>query len=267
MEPTLKFCSTFYLQYAMTSHDKPSAIIFRLGSLVRHISLPEFGATLSLYTEEFMSTENFFRLHQQIYYFPSYCWTNLTASTTPYNASRSKVTSLSPALQYLHALLAHTLTSRRESTSVVSTTDAYCLWSMATGHIFDLAYFIALAFRHQTDRHRKCPICLGPYVTRLARHFGLLNTPEQSSTLTLVSQMSPQGISTMIHMRMIERLRGVDPPQYRLLHSDSQNDPKDFTDDIPLHHDDPPHPPSSSHRPVSFASILTDLFERFTRFE
>ena len=32
------------------------------------------------------------------------------------------------------------------STGVVNTTDEYYLWSMATGYIFDLAYFIALAF-------------------------------------------------------------------------------------------------------------------------
>ncbi|KAH1106902.1 hypothetical protein J1N35_010670 [Gossypium stocksii] len=79
--------------------------------------------------------------------------------------------------------------------------------------------------------------------------------------------MSPQGISTIVHMKIIERLRGVDSPQYRLLHSDSQNDLEDFTDDVPLHHEDPPHSPPSSHCPVSFAATLTDLSERFTCFE
>ncbi|PPS05597.1 hypothetical protein GOBAR_AA15050 [Gossypium barbadense] len=153
----------------MSSHDKYGTITFRLGGLVRDMSVPAFGAALDISTDEFMG-----------------------------------VTSLSPALRYIHALLAHALTGRRESTGVVSTTDAYYLWSMATGHIFDLAYFIALVFHHQTDHHRKGPIFLGPYETRLARHFGLLDKIEQSSTLTLIGQMSPQGISSMIHMRMIK---------------------------------------------------------------
>ncbi|PPR99097.1 hypothetical protein GOBAR_AA21571 [Gossypium barbadense] len=188
---TLEFCSTFYLQRVMSTHDEHGTITFRVGGLVRHMSVFEFGAALGIYTDEFMGTDNFLHLHRHIHYSPSCCWTDLTASQIPYDASRSKVTSLSPALRYIYALLAHTLIGRRESTGVVSTTPVFYLWSMETDHIFDLAYFIALTFRHQTDRHRKGPICLGPYVTRLARHFGLLDTPEQSLTLTLISQMSP----------------------------------------------------------------------------
>ncbi|KAK5775597.1 hypothetical protein PVK06_043503 [Gossypium arboreum] len=180
---------------------------------VRHLSVPEFGAALGIYTDKFIGVDNFLHLYRHIHHSPSCCWTDLTASQIHYDATRSKATSLSPALWYIHALLAHTLTGSRESTGVVSTTDAYYIWSMATGHIFDFAYFIALNFLHQTDRHRKGPICLGPYVTRLAQHFGLFDTPKMLSTLTLVGQISPQGILSMIHMRMIERLRGVDPPQ------------------------------------------------------
>ncbi|PPS04450.1 hypothetical protein GOBAR_AA16221 [Gossypium barbadense] len=44
--------------------------------------------------------------------------------------------------------------------------------------------------------------------------------------------MSPQGISSMLHMRMIECRRGFDPPQYRLARGTDQDDPKDITDDI-----------------------------------
>ncbi|KAK5771030.1 hypothetical protein PVK06_047203 [Gossypium arboreum] len=243
-ELTLEFCTTFHLQHVMNTHDEAGTIILKLGGLVRHMSVPEFGATLGLYEEEFMTSENFLQLHRHIHYSPSYCWTNLTESTIPYNASRSKVTSLPLALCYIHAILAHTLTGRRKITGIVSTTDAYFLWSMATGLVFDLAYFIALAFRHQTDHHKRGPICLGPYVTHLARHFGLFDTPEMSSTLTLVGQMSPQGISSMIHMRMIERSRGFDPPQYRLDQSDDQEEPEDITNNVPPLHEDPP-PPSS----------------------
>ncbi|PPR99377.1 hypothetical protein GOBAR_AA21289 [Gossypium barbadense] len=87
------------------------------------------------------------------------------------------------------------LGGRRESTRVVNTHEAYFLWSMANGHVFDLAYFIALAISHQTEWHRKGVISIGPYVTHLAQYFGLLNMASQASSLTLIGQMSPQGIS------------------------------------------------------------------------
>ncbi|PPS07046.1 hypothetical protein GOBAR_AA13597 [Gossypium barbadense] len=79
-----------------------------------------------------------------------------------------------------------------------------------------LAYFIALALHHQME-HRRGVISIRPYVTRLARHFGLLNISAQSSSLTLISRMSPQGISSMLSMRMIEKRRGTYPLQYRLI--------------------------------------------------
>ncbi|KAH1045930.1 hypothetical protein J1N35_036714 [Gossypium stocksii] len=81
---------------------------------------------------------------------------------------------------------------------------------------------------------------MGPYVTCLARHFGLFNTTAQSSSLTLIGQMSPQGIQSMLHMRMIERRRRTDPPQFYLAQSTGQEDPEDITDDVPPSHKEPP---------------------------
>ncbi|PPS14579.1 hypothetical protein GOBAR_AA06002 [Gossypium barbadense] len=67
---------------------------------------------------------------------------------------------------YLHAILAHTITGRQESTGIVNIHDAYFLWCMSYEHVIDLAYFIALVIQHQTERHRKglsplAPMLLG----------------------------------------------------------------------------------------------------------
>ncbi|PPS10368.1 hypothetical protein GOBAR_AA10295 [Gossypium barbadense] len=105
-------------------------------------------------------------------------------------------------------------------------------------HVNDLAYFIALAILHQTERHRRGVISIGPYVTRLARHFGLLNTAAQSSSFTLIGQMSTQSISSMLSMRMIEKRRGTYPPQYRIVQSTEEEDPEDITDDVPPRHEE-----------------------------
>ncbi|KAH1081562.1 hypothetical protein J1N35_021323 [Gossypium stocksii] len=211
-ELTLESYSTFTLQHVMMTHDERGTVTFRLGGLVRYMSVFEFGIALGLYIDEFMSAKNFLRLHQRIYYLPSNCWVDLTASMTPYDVIHSKATSLPPNLQYIHALLAHILTSRGESTA--------------------------------PHRH-----------------------PEQSSTLALAGQMSLQGISSMTHMRMIERLHGVDPSQYQLFDSKSKNEPVDFTNDVPFLHEDPPHPSPSSHRPISSAATLVDLSKRFNHFK
>ncbi|PPR83948.1 hypothetical protein GOBAR_AA36765 [Gossypium barbadense] len=56
-------------------------------------------------------------------------WGLAPASAT-YDPSRSKASTLSPFLRYLHAILARTLTGRRESTSVITTHDTYFIWSM-----------------------------------------------------------------------------------------------------------------------------------------
>ncbi|KAK5775628.1 hypothetical protein PVK06_043541 [Gossypium arboreum] len=119
LELTLEFCTTFHLQYVMNTHDEA----------MRHMSVPEFGIVLGIYIDEFISVGNFLQLNRHIHYSPSYCWIDLTASQIRYDMSRSKASALAPALRYLHALLAHTLTGRRESIGVINTHDAYFLWS------------------------------------------------------------------------------------------------------------------------------------------
>ncbi|KAH1123009.1 hypothetical protein J1N35_006169 [Gossypium stocksii] len=193
--PTLKSDSR-----SSNSRRTPKRIYFRYyvhdlseseGGLVRQLSVPEFGTALGLYTEQFLEEENLFELHRHIHVPPINCWCPLVPGQPTYDPSRSKATNLIPSLQYLHALLAHTLTGRHESIGVVSTYDAYFLWSMAYIHVIDLAYFIAYAIQHQTERHRRGVFSIGPYVTRLACHFGLLNTTAQAYSYTLIGQMSP----------------------------------------------------------------------------
>ncbi|PPS15201.1 hypothetical protein GOBAR_AA05369 [Gossypium barbadense] len=89
--------------------------------------------------------------------------------------------------------------------------------------------------QHQTEWHRKGVISIGLYVTRLARHFELLNTATQESSLTLIGQMSPQAISSMLSMRMIATRRGTYPPQYRLAQFSEEEAYEDIPDDVPPH--------------------------------
>ncbi|PPS02688.1 hypothetical protein GOBAR_AA17974 [Gossypium barbadense] len=203
----------------MAEHDDPGTVQFCLGSLVLQLSVPEFGATLGLYTNEFMEADHFPHLYCHIHRSPSSCWIGLMPTTGIYDPSRSKALALALALRYLHAFLAHTLTGRRESTGVVNTHDAYFLW-MA-----------------------------------------------QSSSLTLISQVSQKGIQSMLHMRMIERRRGFEPLQYRLARATDEDDAEDIPDDIPAFQEDPPSQPPLSHRQVHAAASLSDVSDHLHRFE
>ncbi|PPS11481.1 hypothetical protein GOBAR_AA09161 [Gossypium barbadense] len=70
--------------------DDPGTIQFHLGGLVHQLNVPEFGIALNA----------------------------LAPGAASYNPSRSKASALPPSLRYLHAILAHTLTRRRESTGI-----------------------------------------------------------------------------------------------------------------------------------------------------
>ncbi|PPR85633.1 hypothetical protein GOBAR_AA35058 [Gossypium barbadense] len=99
---------------------------------------------------------------------------------------------------------------------------------MTHGHVFDLAYFIALAIHHKIERHRKGVISIGLYVTRLAQYFNLLNTTAQASFLTLIAE---------------------------------QEDLEDITDDVPPPHEDPPSQTPPIHCPVHAAISIFDISE------
>ncbi|KAK5772887.1 hypothetical protein PVK06_049189 [Gossypium arboreum] len=246
LELTLELCSTFHLQVVMMNNDDPGTIHFRLGGLVRAMSVPEFGVALGLYTDDFMEEEDMNTLPRNIHISPSLCWKALAPLSSTYDPSRSKASALPPSLRYLHAILVYTLNGRRESTGFVNTHDAYYIWCMANVH-------------EGSDLHR-------PYVTRLARHFGLLNTVAQSSALTLIGQMSLQGITTMLHMRMIECQRGTGPPQYRLSHAIDEEDLVDIPDDVPPQYEEPSTAPPRE-RPVHAATSLSHLSDRLAHFE
>ncbi|PPR95164.1 hypothetical protein GOBAR_AA25505 [Gossypium barbadense] len=147
LELTMELCSTFHLQIVMTRYNDPGMVQFSLGRLICQLSVPEFGAAVGLYTEEFQEENELHALSRHIHFSPSKCWHTFSPSTASYNPSYSKASFLPLSRRYLHAILAHTITERRESTGIVNTHNVYFLWCMSQGHVIDLAYFIALVIR------------------------------------------------------------------------------------------------------------------------
>ncbi|PPS00207.1 hypothetical protein GOBAR_AA20453 [Gossypium barbadense] len=86
-------------QTVMTNYDDPGTVQFRLGRLIRQLSIPEFGAALGLYTEEFKEENELHALSRHIHFSPSKCWHTLALGTASYNPSRFKASVLPPSLR------------------------------------------------------------------------------------------------------------------------------------------------------------------------
>ena len=108
---------------------------------------------------------------------------------------------------------------------------SYGVWQMGTSSTLPTLLPSPFATRRSD---RRGVISIRPYVNRLAQHFGLLNTAAQSSSLTFIGQMSPQGISSMLSMRMIEKWCGTYPLQYHLAQSTEEEDLQDITCNSPV---------------------------------
>ncbi|PPS20459.1 hypothetical protein GOBAR_AA00111 [Gossypium barbadense] len=117
-QPLIVGCCIDWATTMMMNYDDPDTNQFFLGGLVRQLNVLEFGTTLGLYTEKFKEKNDLHALNRRIYRYPSRCWDALVPYRATYNPSRSKASALPPSLRYLHAILAHTITGRRESTSV-----------------------------------------------------------------------------------------------------------------------------------------------------
>ncbi|PPR89795.1 hypothetical protein GOBAR_AA30890 [Gossypium barbadense] len=82
----------------ITNYDDPGTVQFCQGKLICQLSVPEFGAALGLYTEEFKEENELHALTRHIYFYPSKCWHTLALGAASYNLSRSKASVLPPSL-------------------------------------------------------------------------------------------------------------------------------------------------------------------------
>lgn len=88
-------------------------------------SIVGFCVTLDLYFDDFLATIEFSSLLQNIHQSTSLYWSEITEVFVSYNLSQFKAWCFSLAMLYIHAILTHTLTDRKEITIVVDTLEAY----------------------------------------------------------------------------------------------------------------------------------------------
>ncbi|PPS10237.1 hypothetical protein GOBAR_AA10410 [Gossypium barbadense] len=205
------------------------ATVEQINPPARQLSVPEFGAALGLYTEEFKEENDLDTFSRHIHFSPSKCLHTLAPGAASYNPSHSKASVLPPSLRYLHAILAHTFTRRQEITCVVNTHDTYFLWCISHGHVINLAYFITLDPQHRGLR--------------------IIPHPHQPD-------FSTRHLEHAYHDDDREALRNLHS-QYRLTQSTKEEAYEDIPNDAP--HSTRTHRPSHHHPLVQFMRRLDML--------
>ena len=120
-ELTWEVLSTFQLAGNSTDMDDPDTINFRVGGQYYNMSYAQFSVHMGIYNEEFVTSPDYALLARN---FPrgfstAAYWSALT-HRGHYNPSRAKSSQLeSPALRYVHRLVACTVHARKDSPGVV----------------------------------------------------------------------------------------------------------------------------------------------------
>ena len=213
-ELTLEFLTTFSLNKRSLSWSMPN-IEFQIGGERFHRSYTQFSIDCGFYTKEFTQTDAYRELQVD---WPSnfndqQYWRSISREME-YAPTTSKASRLChPELRYVHKLLVHTITGRRESTGVVSRRDLFYIYSMREKVAIHLGHAWAWYLNSQASRPRAGGVCCGPYITRLARNLGLFN---RLPPLTIASKMKPIDMDTLRSMGMVERRQGPGGPTYVL---------------------------------------------------
>ncbi|PPR96366.1 hypothetical protein GOBAR_AA24303 [Gossypium barbadense] len=207
---------------------------FHLGGLVRQLSVPKFGVALGLYTEQFKEENELHALTHHIHFSPSKCWHTLAPGAASHNPSRSKALVLPPSLRYL----LQTIMTNYDNPGMVQFHLGGLVRQLSVPKFGVALGLYTEQFKEENELHAlthhihfspsKCWHTLAPgaashnpsrskalvlppslrYLYAILAHTitrRLISIAAQESSLTLIGQMSPQGISSVLSMRMIDR--------------------------------------------------------------
>ena len=201
-ELTLEFFSTYTLDKSSNLVDAKT-IKFQLGGQPHNITITEFGVLCGFYTREYTQLETY--LDSPVDFpedlDPHTFWHSIGEG--PYQPHRTKSTQLrDPVYRILHRLIAHTISGRKGSSSVVSQRDLFYLFSVITPFRCNIASCFAWYLTLIADRRRSGSLTGGSFITALARQMGIL-TPAVLSTLHVECPMIPIDLETLRKMQML----------------------------------------------------------------
>ena len=204
-EPTLEFLCTFRLTQTINPNDS-TAVSFRLYGVSHQMSFGEFGRHCGFYSRDFMIIEEY---RSSIFFPPpepeiQRFWTQISTESS-YRTNLSKASKVkSPALRYLHNLLAHSISGRSQSTGSMTRQDLFYLYCIVERVHCHLGFAFAHYVMNLVTRSRIKAITAGAFITRIARSVGV---PVRSPPFRLECRMKSMIMEVLRNLQLVERQR------------------------------------------------------------
>src|SRR5581483_7405655 len=213
-ELILEFVATFRFEEnkALDEFDQP-CMSFRLGGVWHSISLVDLAVALGIYTQAEVEAPGFleymFASEKRMNDFdPSLAWAVLGSGN--YGGNLKVKGLLNSSDRLYHRMLVNAVNARSSSEEKISTYDLWLLDQLTTDDKYPNApYIVAMQLMKGSGYREGSRMAGGQYVTRLARHFGVL-TDDAIDSMTSLGEM---GLIDMEQLRgmgiaTVERLVG-----------------------------------------------------------
>ena len=215
-ELILEFMATFRFeeQKALDEFDQP-CMRFRLGGVWHSISLVDLAVALGIYTQAEVEAPGFveymFASEKRPDDFdPISSWAALGTGTFGSNIKVKGLLTSSDRL--LHRMLVNAVNARSSSEEKISSYDLWLLDRLSTDDKYPNApYIVAMQLTKAGGYREGSRIAGGQYVTRLARHFGVLTDDAVASMTSLgemglidMDQLRGMGVVAMEHVGSTE---------------------------------------------------------------
>ncbi|KAJ0846110.1 hypothetical protein HanRHA438_Chr15g0721161 [Helianthus annuus] len=216
-EITLEFLSTFSFtdtrdggfQHFLTTE----AVAFTICGKTQRMTLPRFAVALGLYSQEDSRSRAFFDALVSTstdVLWPYWRTIGFGEFAKPSQRSpKARATDLyDPLHRYLHRCIAVTIAGRHDSREWVTQNDLFFLHDLLTGGRANLAYKLAAYLAEYAFKRPSSHISCGAFVTRLAKGFFRLLSPQVASDMTLTRQLDRVGKDTTLSMGLAREVEG-----------------------------------------------------------
>ncbi|KAM0069976.1 hypothetical protein Hdeb2414_s0001g00007851 [Helianthus debilis subsp. tardiflorus] len=218
-EISLEFLSTFTFtdtrgggfQHFLTR----DAVAFTICGKPQRMTLPQSAVALGLYSQEYSVSQTFFDAHittSSDVLWPWWRTIGFGEFAKPNQRSpKTRATDLyDPLHRYLHRCIAVTIAGRHDSREWVTQNDLFYLHDLLTGRGggSNLAYRLAAYLVEYAFKRTSTRVSCGSFVTRLAKHFFRLLSPQVASGMTLTLQLDRVGRDTAKSMGLAREGEG-----------------------------------------------------------
>ncbi|KAJ0836822.1 hypothetical protein HanRHA438_Chr16g0771301 [Helianthus annuus] len=191
-ELVYEFLSTFYFKYDKSLTDE--SIHFRLCGQSYNMSLTEFAVHLGIYTDEEVKQPIFTEASTS--YSPEEMkeyW--LSHSSKEWCNNNNSMKFIDPRYQYMHRVLANTITGRKNNQHRVSATDLFHLHSIFEQVPCNIAHELATYLLNQQTNPLRS-LMGGSYITKIAKSLGVLSNQ-------IIQGLSPPKASGIVNFNSV----------------------------------------------------------------